>query len=126
MPLVFYKWVGGWRRWGGGGGRGSKTMQPDQTKNGQGRPILEFQKRSVCAGGVVRASDFWMSGSRIHAPLEARCFQALIALHCKESFTEKITSQTDLYLVILSSKTYVFEDKLTFGQVWLVISFSAS
>ena len=27
--------------------------------------------------------------------------------------TEKITSQTDLYLVNLSSKTYVFEDTLT-------------
>ena len=28
-------------------------------------------------------------------------------------FAQKKTSQTDLYLVSLSSKTYVFEDKLT-------------
>ena len=29
-----------------------------------------------------------------------------------DSTPNEITSQTDLYLVILSSKTYVFEDKL--------------
>ena len=29
------------------------------------------------------------------------------------STKEEITSQTDLYVVILSSKTYVFEDNLT-------------
>ena len=28
-------------------------------------------------------------------------------------YTERKTSQSDKYLVILSSKTYVFEDKLT-------------
>ena len=32
----------------------------------------------------------------------------------KTELTERNTSQTDLYLVILSSKSYVFEDKLSF------------
>ena len=33
---------------------------------------------------------------------------------CTDTDAQKeITSQTDLYLVNLSSKTYVFEDKLT-------------
>ena len=38
---------------------------------------------------------------------------------------KEITSQTDWYLVSLSSKIYVFEDKLT-KSVWLIISFSVS
>ena len=33
--------------------------------------------------------------------------------HNNECTQKEITSQTDLYLVNLSSKTYVFEDKLT-------------
>ena len=38
---------------------------------------------------------------------------------------KEITSQTDSYLVILSSKTYIFEDRLTkYKSVWLIISFS--
>ena len=37
---------------------------------------------------------------------------------------KEITSQTYWYLVILSSKTYVFEDKMTkYYSIWLVISF---
>ena len=38
---------------------------------------------------------------------------------------KETTSRTDSYLVILSSKTYVFEDKLTkYKSVRLIISFS--
>ena len=37
---------------------------------------------------------------------------------------KEIISQTDYYLVSLSSKTYVFEDKMTkYWSVWLAISF---
>ena len=36
-----------------------------------------------------------------------------LALNVFKTFTETIISQTDQYLVILSSKTYVFEDKLS-------------
>ena len=37
---------------------------------------------------------------------------------------KEIISQTDLYLISLSSKTYVFEDKMIkYLSVWLVISF---
>ena len=40
---------------------------------------------------------------------------------------KEITSQSDSYLVILSSKTYVFEDKLTkYQSNWLIICFSVA
>ena len=38
---------------------------------------------------------------------------------------KQVTSKTDLDLIILSSKTYVFEDKLTkYNSICLIISFS--
>ena len=38
---------------------------------------------------------------------------------------KEITSQTNKYLVILSSKPHVFEEKMTkYKSVWLIISFS--
>ena len=40
-------------------------------------------------------------------------FQVHITPEGGKSTLKEITSETDYYLVILSSKTYVFEDKMT-------------
>ena len=51
---------------------------------------------------------------------------AIMAFKSRLKYTQKeITSQIDYYLVILSSKTHVFEDKMTkYKSSWLTVSFS--
>ena len=64
-------------------------------------------------------SAFHMPCSRYSGPLTptfSTAMETLFKLSVFEmtGFTQKeITSQTDYYLVILSSKTYVFEDSMT-------------
>ena len=65
-----------------------------------------------CRDGHLTYNHTW-SGSALFAYDPFKGFQVRMGLKERITIQKEITSQTDLYLVILSSKTFVFKDILT-------------
>ena len=62
------------------------------------------------------------SKSDAFSELKLESFAICLSPRRKLYTLKKIISQTDKYFVILSSKTYGFEDKLTkYESVWLIL-----
>ena len=77
----------------------SRTIRAAHLKH----PIIQTECSISCGTGVIAPPIIYKYKKN----------SVILGTICMTSSQKEITSQADYYLVILSSKTYVFEDKLS-------------